>query len=89
MIFNFHYFKAALMDLNRLVFICRACLRLLVSFIHYIYPPLTPAPGKDGGQTPPGKPVTETQKLAECVFEVKFFFFNLQSTLRIISMFDL
>ena len=74
MIFNFHYFKAALMDLNRLVFICRACLRLLVSFIHYIYPPLTPAPGKDGGQTPPGKPVTETQKLAECVFEVVIFF---------------
>ena len=61
----------------------RASLRLLVTFIHYIYPPLTPVNsssgvaggGKDAGSNSNpailGKTVSETQKLAECVYEVR------------------
>ena len=61
--------QAALMDLQRLVFVCRASLRLLVSYIEDIYPSPPSNREKEGGHTV--KPVAETQRLAECVFEVR------------------
>jgi E3 ubiquitin-protein ligase MYCBP2 len=55
--------RPAVLDLQRLVYICRACLRLIVTFTEEVYP----------GRIAPGssKPVQETQKLAECVFDVR------------------
>ena len=61
--------QAALMDLNRLVFVSRASLRLLVSYIEDIYP--SPASNREKESGPSVKPVAETQRLAECVFEVR------------------
>ena len=60
--------QAALMDLHRLVFICRAGLRLLVSYIEHIYPPPAPPADREGGTA---KHMAETQRLAECVYEVR------------------
>ena len=62
--------QAALMDLQRLVFVCRASLRLLVSYIEDIYPSPTGHREKEGCG-PTVKPVAETQRLAECVYEVR------------------
>jgi len=62
--------QAALMDLQRLVFICKASLRLLVSYIEDIYPSPTGTSDKESN-SPTVKPVAETQRLAECVCEVR------------------
>ena len=61
--------RAALLDLQKLVFICRASLRLLVSYIEDIYP--SPTGGADNAAGGAGKPVPESQRLAECVLEVR------------------
>ena len=61
--------QAALMDLQRLVFICKASLRLLVSYRRYY-----PSPTGNADKEIPNvsmKPVAKTQRLAECVCEVK------------------
>ena len=63
--------RAALLDLQKLVFICRASLRLLVSYIEDIYPSPTGAGGADNTAGGAGKPVPESQRLAECVLEVR------------------
>ena len=61
--------KATLMDLQRLVFICKASLRLMVSYIEDIYP--SPSSSADKEATSASvKSVPETQRLAECVYEV-------------------
>ena len=59
--------RGALMDLHRLVFICKACLRLIVSYIEDIYPSPSSSTDKESST----KTVPETQRLAECVYEVK------------------
>ena len=61
--------RAALMDLQRLVFICKANLRLIVSYIEDIYP--SPSSNTDKDLSPSLKSVPETQRLAECVYEVR------------------
>ena len=61
--------RAALMDLQRLVFICKACLRLIVSYIEDIYP--SPSSNADKELSSSLKTVPETQRLAECVHEVR------------------
>ena len=53
--------RPAVLDLQRLVFICRACLRLVITYTEEVYP----------GRISASKPVPETQKLAECVFDVR------------------
>jgi E3 ubiquitin-protein ligase MYCBP2 len=73
--------RAALMDLQRLVFICRASQRLLVSYVDTIYPSPASQSEKEaagvgggsgsGGGTGAGRSLAETQRLAECVFEVR------------------
>ena len=61
--------RAALMDLQRLVFICKACLRLMISYIEDIYP--SPSSSADKELSSSLKTVPETQRLAECVYEVR------------------
>eukprot|EP00095_Tigriopus_kingsejongensis_P005847 maker-scaffold697_size109876-snap-gene-0.24 protein:Tk05847 transcript:maker-scaffold697_size109876-snap-gene-0.24-mRNA-1 annotation:"e3 ubiquitin-protein ligase mycbp2 isoform x1" len=56
--------QAIILDLERLMFICRACLRLLVTYTHEVYPARIVA---NGGQ----RPVPESQKLAESVYETR------------------
>eukprot|EP00094_Tigriopus_californicus_P010528 TCALIF_10156-PA protein Name:"Similar to MYCBP2 E3 ubiquitin-protein ligase MYCBP2 (Homo sapiens)" AED:0.02 eAED:0.04 QI:14/0.77/0.5/1/0.88/0.8/10/0/4914 len=63
--------QAIILDLERLVFICRACLRLIVTFTHEVYPVRILPNGP--------RPVPESQKLAESVYETKNI---LQSILR-------
>ena len=53
------------------IILCRACLRLLVSYIEHIYPSPTPANAVEGEVGPAVKHVVETQRLAECVYEVR------------------
>ena len=63
--------KATLMDLQRLVFICKASLRLMVSYIEDIYPSPSSSADKEATQGTSVKTVPETQRLAECVYEVR------------------
>ena len=53
------------------IILCRACLRLLVSYIEHIYPSPTPTNAVEGEVGPAVKHVVETQRLAECVYEVR------------------
>ena len=62
--------RATLMDLQRLVFICKACLRLMISYIEDIYPSPSSSADKDTSSANV-KTVSETQRLAECVYEVR------------------
>ena len=58
--------QATILDLERLAFICRACLRLAVTYTLEVYPSKIVA-----GQP---RPVPETQKLAEAVLDCKNLF---------------
>ena len=55
---------AMMLDLQRLIFICRACLRLTVAYTEEVYP-CRVLPNQTKAT------VTETQKLAECIFDVR------------------
>jgi E3 ubiquitin-protein ligase MYCBP2 len=52
-----------ILDLQRLIYVCRACLRLTITYTEEVYP----------GRIVPNqtKPVTETQRLAECIYDVR------------------
>ena len=48
-------------DLQRLIYVCRACLRLIVIYTIEVYPAHILPNGS--------KPIPETQKLAECIYD--------------------
>ena len=58
--------QAASLDLERLIFICRASTRLIVTFVHEVYP-VRVAPGN----TATSKPVPENQMMAEAVYDAR------------------
>jgi E3 ubiquitin-protein ligase MYCBP2 len=55
--------QAAALDLDRLMFICRASLRLIVTYTHEVYP-VRVVPGQS-------KPVSENQLIAEAVYDTR------------------
>ena len=53
-------------DLQRLIYVCRACLRLIVIYTIEVYPAHISPNGS--------KPIQETSKLAECIYDSRTLF---------------
>ena len=53
--------RPVICDLQRLIYVCRACLRLIVIYTIEVYPAHISPNGS--------KPIPETQKLAECIYD--------------------
>ena len=63
----------AILNLERLIFICRACLRLCVVYTEEVYPSrFLPSRVLSNGNNDSFKlPVPETPKLAECIYDIR------------------
>ena len=59
--------QAASLDMERLIFICRASMRLIVTYVHEVYPVRVAAPGNAAAS----KPVPENQMMAEAVYDAR------------------
>lgn len=59
--------QAASLDMERLIFICRASMRLLVTYVHEVYPVRVSTPGNAAAS----KPVPENQMIAEAVYDAR------------------
>lgn len=55
--------QVAVLNLERFVFVTKACLRLLVTYIHEVYPPRI--------VSAQNKPIPETPKMAEAMYECR------------------
>lgn len=55
--------RAIVCDLQRLIYVCRACLRLTITYTEVVYPARI-LPNQS-------KPIMETQKLAECIYDCR------------------
>lgn len=62
----------AVLNLERLIFICRACLRLCITYVEEVYPSrILPHRISSSSSDSFKLPVPETQKLAECVYDIR------------------
>ena len=61
-----------ILNLERLIFICRACLRLCITYTEEVYPSrILPTRISSSGSDSFKLPVPETPKLAECIYDIR------------------